>query len=113
MEKDCFKSLIQPFDISVIHLDDITVPDIEKYMHKLRNAKHDDKYYSSSSLNRAMRLVKAVLDDYYRHSERRIPAADKLLQIADDVRHIRHRVGENPSSFIRRCMSSSASVTSS
>ena len=52
-DRDCLKSLIKPYDIANKLLDNITVRDIDEYMKQIKKAKHDDKYYSASSLNRA------------------------------------------------------------
>ncbi len=81
-DRDSLKTLINPYHIANKLLDNVTARDIDEYMKQIKKAKHDDKYYSASSLNRAMRLVRDVINKHYKYSDKKSPAeAFELLKI--------------------------------
>ena len=77
-DEDVYKSLLLPAPISQKPMDLIFVKDMAAYRKWLENAKHKERngteYYSPTSLNRVISLVKAAVDDWYRYSEKKSPA---------------------------------------
>lgn len=80
-DQDSLKYLIAPSPIGKKKLMHIFCRDLDNYMNWLANAQYDRgrgkthcyQYYSSSSLNRALRLVKAVIDDFYKYRPEKSP----------------------------------------
>ncbi len=81
---EAHKALLMPYSIAKKKIKDIYVTDLEKYRKELSNAVYDNKHtskdhepewkhYSSSYLNRIIRLVVKVLDDYYNHRPEKSP----------------------------------------
>jgi len=77
-DEDVMKALILPHRISKKKMNEILPKDIVAYRRWLSEAKHKnwskEEYYSPTSLNRAIRLVKAALDDWYKFSDIKSPA---------------------------------------
>lgn len=85
-DRDVFKTLLEPFSISKKPINAIFVSDLDKYRKDLDNARYDKKRtkkkhtpimvpYSASSLNRIIRLVVQVLDEYYLYQDKKSPTA--------------------------------------
>ncbi len=80
-DQDSLKYLIAPSPIGKKKLTHIFCRDLDNYMHWLETAQYDRgrgkthcyQYYSASSLNRALRLVKAVIDDFYKYRPEKSP----------------------------------------
>lgn len=85
-DMDVYRNLLQPNEISRKLINQIFPRDLEKYRKWLENAQYDKcqikdsakhtpnlQHYSASTLNRIIRLVVAVLDDFYRYSEHKSP----------------------------------------
>lgn len=81
---DVLKSLLKPYPISRKKVKEIYVSDLEKYRKEIGNARYDKRKtkkkhepelvpYSASTLNRVIRLVTQVLDDYYLHRDAKTP----------------------------------------
>lgn len=83
---DVYRRLLQPHEISCKQINQIFPKDLEKYRKWLENAQYDKcqikdsarhipnlHHYSASTLNRIIRLVVSVLDDFYRYSEHKSP----------------------------------------
>lgn len=83
---DVCESLLKPYAIAQKPLNQIFIEDLQKYRKELELAQYDKKktkkihepemvYYSSSSLNRIIRLVTKVLNEYYLYREEKSPTA--------------------------------------
>ena len=80
-DQDSLKYLITPSPIGKKKLTHIFCRDLDNYMHWLANAQYDRgrgkthsyQFYSASSLNRAIRLVKSVIDDFYKYRPEKSP----------------------------------------
>ena len=85
-DMDVYRNLLLPYEISQKPINQIFPQDLEKYRKWLGNAQYDKcqikdperhkpnlQHYSASTLNRVIRLVVAVLDDFYRYSEYKSP----------------------------------------
>lgn len=86
-EMDVYKRLLLPHEISNKQIKQIFYKDLDDYRKFLETAQHDNcqikdkkkhipemQYYSASTLNRVIRLVRSVIDEYYCHSEYKSPA---------------------------------------
>lgn len=94
-DDEVFHSLLLPHKISQKKINQIFIPDVEAYRKWLEQAQYNKcqikdparhvpkmTYYSASTLNRIVRLVVAVIDEYYMYSEYKSPAiALKPFQI--------------------------------
>ena len=85
-DEDVLKSLLKPYPIAKKKVKEIYVSDLERYRKEIGNARYDKRKtkkkhepelvpYSASTLNRVIRLVTQVLDDYYLHREEKTPTA--------------------------------------
>lgn len=80
-DQDSLKYLISPSPIGKKELSHIFCRDLDNYMHWLANAQYDRgrgkthsyQFYSASSLNRALRLVKSVIDNFYKYRPEKSP----------------------------------------
>lgn len=85
-DMDVYRTLLQPNEISCKRINQIFPRDLERYRKWLENAQYDKcqtkdsakhtpnlQHYSASTLNRIIRLVVSVLDDFYRYSELKSP----------------------------------------
>ena len=80
-DQDSLKYLIAPSPIGKKKLTHIFCRDLDNYMRWLETAQYDRgrgkthcyQYYSASSLNRALRLVKSVIDDFYKYRPEKSP----------------------------------------
>lgn len=85
-DMDVYRSLLLPHKIAKKKINQIFPGDLEEYRKFLETAQYDKcqvkdpkkhkpnmQYYSASTLNRIIRLVVGVLDDYYRYSEYKSP----------------------------------------
>lgn len=73
---DCYKNLILPFPIAKLNVKDVTAADLIRYRKELEEAQYDAcqkksphtpkmKFYHSCTLNRAVKLVRDVVDECY------------------------------------------------
>lgn len=85
-DDDVYESLLLPYPIAQKKLNKIFFPDCEQYRVQLENAQYDKRrtkkehepvwcYYSASTLNRIIRLVVEVLDEYYKRSPYKSPTS--------------------------------------
>ena len=85
-DMDVYRYLLSPHKIAKKKINQIFPADLTDYRKFLENAKYDKcrvkdpkkhklnmQYYSASTLNRIIRLVVEVLDEYYRYSEYKSP----------------------------------------
>lgn len=85
-DMDVYRKLLLPHEISRKQINQIFPRDLEKYRKWLEQAQYDKcqiknpekhqtnmQHYSASTLNRVIRLVKAVLEDFYRYSQYKTP----------------------------------------
>lgn len=85
-DMDVYRYLLLPHKIAKKKINQIFPADLTDYRKFLENAKYDKcrtkdpkkhkpnmQYYSASTLNRIIRLVVEVLDEYYRYSEYKSP----------------------------------------
>ena len=76
-DEDVLKALIEPHSISKLPISKVFIRDAEAWRDWLQGAQHPERagerFYSASSLNRALRLVRGALDRFYRHSDRKSP----------------------------------------
>ncbi len=86
-DMDVYHSLLEPHEIARKQINQIFPRDLENYRKWLENAQYDRcqikdpakhipnlQHYSASTLNRMIRLVVGVLDDFYRYSEHKSPS---------------------------------------
>lgn len=86
-DMDVYRSLLKPHEISNKKINQIFPRDLENYRKWLENAQYDRcqikdpakhtpnlQHYSASTLNRMIRLVVGVLDDFYRYTEHKSPS---------------------------------------
>lgn len=81
---DVCNSLLKPFTIAQKPINQIGIVDLQQYRNQLAKAQYDKKrtkkkhepewtYYSASTLNRMIRLVVKVLDDFYLYKPQKTP----------------------------------------
>lgn len=88
-DTDVYNKLLLPYPIAKKSLNRIFLPDCEQYRKELQNAQYDKRrtkkehtpewsYYDASTLNRIIRLVVSVLDEYYKRSPYKSPTSALL-----------------------------------
>ena len=83
---DVYRKLLLPHEISRKQINQIFPRDLEKYRKWLEHAQYDKcqtknpekhqtnmQHYSASTLNRVIRLVTVVLEEFYRYSQYKTP----------------------------------------